>query len=355
MNAGYGTPGREGDARLDGPQRQPVVHPDGDAVLRAVHLEAHVVAPRVVAGVRDDRERPVVEREHDRGGVDVADLGEEGGAAVAAGRVHLDDLAAGHPPHRVEVVHGAVAQQPARAGDVRRGRRGRVERRGAERVQPAQLARTARPPAPRRSRGRSAAGSRSARRRRSAATCSRSCTLSARVRAIGFSQKTGTPARVPASSSSGCAPVPAATTMPSTPAARTAAGESAVSAPTRAATSSARPGTRSVTTRLSTSGRSDSVCAWNSPIRPSPRSPRRTGTPSLSLAVRWAGGRRRCRGQSPSRRRRWRRQPAATPAPSKGPQRAVTAGRPACDDGRRGSVTENTGGQVKAGRRAADT
>ena len=60
-------PGRELDARLQRADGPALVDAGGDAVLRAVHLEPHVVAAAVVAGVGDDAEGAVREG-HDRGG-----------------------------------------------------------------------------------------------------------------------------------------------------------------------------------------------------------------------------------------------------------------------------------------------
>jgi hypothetical protein len=133
-------PRGEGGARLDGAQRQLVLQPGGDAVLHAVQFQADVVAPGIVPGVGDDRDRAVVEGEDGRGGVDVARLGDVLGAAVAAGGVHLDDLAAGDPADGVEVVDRAVAEDAAGDGDVRRRRRGRVQRGRAHGVQFPELA-----------------------------------------------------------------------------------------------------------------------------------------------------------------------------------------------------------------------
>src|SRR3954451_12406857 len=52
-------PGRKLDPGLRGPDGPALVDAGGDAVLRAVHLQAHVVAAAVVAGVGDDAERAV--------------------------------------------------------------------------------------------------------------------------------------------------------------------------------------------------------------------------------------------------------------------------------------------------------
>ena len=135
-----GLPGREGDAGFDRPQRQVVLEADGDAVLGAVQLQAHVVAARVVAGVGHQDQGVVVQGEHGRGGVHVAGPGEQLVTAVGAGGVDLDDLAAGHPADDVEVVHAAVAEDAAGDGHIGRRRRRRVEGGGPYRVQPAELA-----------------------------------------------------------------------------------------------------------------------------------------------------------------------------------------------------------------------
>ena len=94
-------------------------------------------------------------------------------------------------------------------------------------------------------------------------------------RASGFSQNTGSPASTAATISSGWASVPAAMTTPSRPARSRASGEAAGSAPRRSATLVVRSGMMSATTSESTMGRLARVSAWNSPILPSPSSPRR--------------------------------------------------------------------------------
>jgi hypothetical protein len=57
-----------------------------------VQLQTYVVAATVVAGVGDDAERPVVEREQNRCGIDIADVAEKCFAGVGAGGVDLDDV-----------------------------------------------------------------------------------------------------------------------------------------------------------------------------------------------------------------------------------------------------------------------
>ena len=133
-------PRRERDPGLGGADGPALVHPGGDAVLRAVDLEPHVVAAAVVAGVGDDAEGAVREG-HDRGGgVGVVVVLEELRALVGAGGVDLDGLLAGDEPDDVEVVHPAVAVHPAGHRHVLRRRRLRVHGGGADRVDPAQLA-----------------------------------------------------------------------------------------------------------------------------------------------------------------------------------------------------------------------
>lgn len=95
------------------------------------------------------------------------------------------------------------------------------------------------------------------------------------VRARGFSQNTGSPASIAATISSGWASVLAAMTTPSRPDLSRASGEAAGSARTRSATFLVSEGMMSATTRESIIGRLARVSAWNSPILPSPSSPRR--------------------------------------------------------------------------------
>ena len=102
-------------------------------------LEAHVVAPGVVARVRHQGLGLVVEGQDGRGGGDVAELVVNLVAATGAGGVGRDDLTPGHPPDRVEVVHRAVAEDAARARQVLPWRGRRVEGRRAHRVHPAEL------------------------------------------------------------------------------------------------------------------------------------------------------------------------------------------------------------------------
>jgi hypothetical protein len=102
------------------------------------------------------------------------------------------------------------------------------------------------------------------------------------VRAKGFSQKTGSPASTAATISSGWASVAAAITTPSRSDFSRASGEAAGSAPRRSATLVVRSGMRSATTSESTMGRLARVSAWNSPILPSPSSPRRMVASFLS-------------------------------------------------------------------------
>ena len=125
---------------LEVAQRGAVGPAGGDAVRGAVQLEPDVVPARVVAGVGHHRGGAVVEGEQGLRGGDVAELGEEVVAAGAAGGVDLDDLPAGDPPHGVEVVDAAVAEDPAGDGDVPARRRCRVQGGRPHGVHPAELA-----------------------------------------------------------------------------------------------------------------------------------------------------------------------------------------------------------------------
>ncbi|CAM5703698.1 hypothetical protein SGLAM104S_03073 [Streptomyces glaucescens] len=95
------------------------------------------------------------------------------------------------------------------------------------------------------------------------------------VRATGFSQKTGTPARTAARIRPGWASVAAAITTPSTPADSTASGESTTSPPNRSAAVLAASANGSVSTSDSTASSPERVSAWKAPIRPRPRIPMR--------------------------------------------------------------------------------
>ena len=116
------------------------VQPAATAVGGAVQLEPDVVPARVVAGVGHDAGGAVVEGEQGLRGGDVAELGEEVVTAGASGGVDLDDLATGDPPHGVEVVDRAVAEDPAGDGDVAAWRGCRVQGRRPHGVHPAELA-----------------------------------------------------------------------------------------------------------------------------------------------------------------------------------------------------------------------
>ncbi len=134
-----GLSGRPAGAGLEVAERGVVGPAGGDTVGGAVQLEPDVVPARVVAGVGHDRGGAVVEGEQGLRGGDVAELGEEVVTAGAAGGVDLDDLAAGDPPHRVEVVDRAVAEDPARDGDVAARRWCRVQGGRPHGVHPAEL------------------------------------------------------------------------------------------------------------------------------------------------------------------------------------------------------------------------
>src|SRR4051812_45299289 len=93
------------------PSRTPHCAPGAkDHVWRA---GLDVVTAWVVAGVGHDRGGAAVEGEQRVRGGDVAEVGEEIFTVGAAGGVDLDDLPAGDPPHDVEVVDRAVAEDPA--------------------------------------------------------------------------------------------------------------------------------------------------------------------------------------------------------------------------------------------------
>src|SRR3954451_5943538 len=83
-----------------------------------MHLKPDVVPARVIAGVGNDRGGAVIEGEQSLRGGDVAELGEEVVTAGAPGGVDLDHFSTGDPPHRVEVVDCAVAEDSAGDGDV---------------------------------------------------------------------------------------------------------------------------------------------------------------------------------------------------------------------------------------------
>ena len=117
-----GTRQRRG-VRLQRADRRPPVEADRHRIPRADDLHPDVVAEGVVAGLPEDRERAVGERQDGRARVDVAVLGEHGKPAHRARRVDLGDLLAGHPAQGVEVVDRGVPEQPAGDRDVRVGRR----------------------------------------------------------------------------------------------------------------------------------------------------------------------------------------------------------------------------------------
>ena len=119
-------------------QRHALVPAGGDAVVETVDLQAAVVTAGVVAGVGHHAERAAVELHDDRGGVDVAVLGEQRIALHGAGGVHLDGALPGDPVEHVEVVHGAVAEDAARALDVVHWRGSGIHRGAAHRVEDAE-------------------------------------------------------------------------------------------------------------------------------------------------------------------------------------------------------------------------
>jgi hypothetical protein len=216
----------------------------------------------------------------------VADLREDRVAAGAAGRVHLDHLAAGHVPDDVEVVHAAVAEDPAGPGQVARRRRRRVHGRRPHGVQPAELAAEDGVP------GGDEAGVEApvvADLHRGAGAVPQHLGRLLAPRATGFSQKTGQ-ARLDGGEDELRMRVGGG----GDDHAVDAAGEQfggiggrlgAVFAAIRSVTA----GTASVTTSSVTVGQPASVSAWNAPIRPSPMSPIRmpapppvAGTPSVT-------------------------------------------------------------------------
>ena len=159
--------------RLQRADRRPPVEADRHRIPRADDLHPDVVAEGVVAGLPEDRERAVGEGEDDRARVDVAVLREHGKPAHRARRVDLDDLLAGHPAQRVEVVDRGVPEQAAGDRDVRVGRRLVVAGRSAGRGRPSRARRSRPVAAPPRGPRRSAAGSRPGRPPRRPPPCRR--------------------------------------------------------------------------------------------------------------------------------------------------------------------------------------
>ena len=135
-----GGPAGQLDAGFEVAQRGGVAPAGCDAVTGAVQFQPDVVPAGVVPGVRHHRGGAVVEGQQRLRGGDIAELGEEVGALGAAGGVHLDDLAAGDPADRVEVVHAAVPEDAAGHLDVSARRRRRVQGGRPDGVHPAELA-----------------------------------------------------------------------------------------------------------------------------------------------------------------------------------------------------------------------
>ena len=96
--------------------------------LRPEGLEADVVAERIVPRPGQDRKCPAAQTEHGDRYVDVVVVGEPRRLAHRAVGVDLGDLLARDEAQRVEVVDVEVAEDAARAGDVRLRRRGRIVR-----------------------------------------------------------------------------------------------------------------------------------------------------------------------------------------------------------------------------------
>ncbi len=127
-----------GAVRLGRGQRRAVVQADGELVQLPGQLHPYVVPGAVAPGRGGGGERPVVQGEQDGGGVHVPGRPEHRGPGVGPGGVHLAHLPARHPAQDVEVVHEAVAVQPAGEREVGGGRRGRVRGGRPHGVQPAE-------------------------------------------------------------------------------------------------------------------------------------------------------------------------------------------------------------------------
>ncbi|OPZ55473.1 MAG: hypothetical protein BWY91_01015 [bacterium ADurb.BinA028] len=125
--------------RLGRGHRVAVVQACGERAQRAVDLHPDVVPGPVVASHRRDDEGVVVEREQRGCGVDVSRLGEELLPLVGARGIHLRDLASRDEADDVVVVDRRVAEQPTGRREVAGVRRALVVRRGADRVDEAQL------------------------------------------------------------------------------------------------------------------------------------------------------------------------------------------------------------------------
>jgi hypothetical protein len=252
------------------------VQPDRDAIGVAEQLHADVVAAPVVAGARDDPERPVGQAQHRRGGVHLAMACEPLVVQHRAVGVDLDDLLAGDPAEHVEVVDVQVPEDAAGGGDVALVGRGRVVGRQAGAVPPAERSGDAQAPrfqvagveAPLEADLQGDAGPGDVLDDRVGVS---------RSSAIGFSQNVASPASAPRRISSAWAEVAAAITSAWTPPSTSACGEGAAPAPSssaaRAARSVSRLVSRSVIVSRSTAGDAASTRTWKAPMRPAPISP----------------------------------------------------------------------------------
>ena len=255
-----------------------------DAVLRPEGLQADVVAERIVPCPREDRKCPAAQTEHGDRHVDVVVVGEPGRLAHRAVGVDLGDLLARDEAQRVEVVDVEIAEDAARARDVRlraaaRDRAWRGARRAGARVRRSRAC-----PARRGSPRRSAAGTRSG----------RGCPPARPPRSPRRAPPRPTPPasrRTPgarhcaASRSIGtCVGVGVAITRASMSAAASSSGVAATEMPSSPASARARAPSASHTVTEAIPGSDCSVRTWNDPMRPAPMTPtRRADDPAMCV------------------------------------------------------------------------